>query len=307
MSNPWPYFLFNYVTPFKRRVFCFLSAMDVVCVCIALRLSLSQEERNVLLNPAPELLSRAEWKYCHNFNNHLNQLTFIGHDLSKPTTALLKRDPKLSRHSKEIRIILWAGTFSIEAPQEWHCRQQYVNIIKHKHSWKAMKSPNDTHANWFLHLKDIATVIYLINTPPDSNDQHLNILYLNDHLAREMMHHDEIHYCLYARRNLKDMRTCDVQKEIVATHRRIREIRHEYYFMSLTHEIFPAETLIKMCSVTQSGRNTLRLLPWLNDRDSMKSCPPQTSTIKPTPMKLWNRENISSRRESTTRARLVDR
>ena len=53
MINPRVLELSTRIAPFRRRVFCLISAMVVACLCIGLDLSLSQKERDVLLNPTP--------------------------------------------------------------------------------------------------------------------------------------------------------------------------------------------------------------------------------------------------------------
>ena len=90
MINPQILELFTCIAPFRRRVFCLISAIDVACLCIGLDLSLSRKERDVLLNPTPQLLRLSDLSHCAHYVDHPNQLMLIGRDLSKPTVALLR-------------------------------------------------------------------------------------------------------------------------------------------------------------------------------------------------------------------------
>ena len=82
-------------------------------------------------------------------------------------------------------------------------------------------------------------------------------------------------YCLYIRKNFDDMRTCDVQKNIIVNHRRIRKIRHDYYLMNMTHEIFFETTFINVCAIIYSDNKYLRttfktLTLWLINQIRLK-------------------------------------
>ena len=254
MIDPRALELFNCIAPFRRRVFCLISAMDVACLCIGLDLYLSQKEKDVLLNPVPQLLERSDMSHCTHYADHLKQLMFIGHDLSKPTISLLERDFSIVRHAREICLILWAGWFSISEDSDGpRCRQRFVETIKAQHNWKPLESPNDGQANQVLYLSETATVVYLVNAPCGSKDPQTSLLFLEAHLARGMMDHDETHYCSYTQKKISGMRMCSVQKGILARHRRVREIQHECYFMELTHDIFPVQHPVNVCLIAQSG------------------------------------------------------
>ena len=228
--------------------------MDVACLCIGLDLSLSQKEKDVHLNPVPQLLKRSDMSHCTHYADHLKQLMFIGHDLSKPTIALLERNSSIVRDAREISLMLWAGWFSTsEDSQGPRCRQHFVEAIKAQHNWEPLESPNDGHANQVLYLSEIATVIYLVNAPCGPKDPQTSLLFLEARLARGMMNHDETHYCSYTQRKTSAMRMCSVQKGILARHRRVREIQHECYFMELMHDVFPVEQPVNVCVIARSG------------------------------------------------------
>ena len=162
MMNPRALELFTCIATFRRRVFCLISAMDVACLCIGLDLSLSQKEKDVPLNPVPQLLKRSDMSHCTHYADHLKQLMFIGHDLSKPTIALLERDSSIVRHAREISLVLWAGWFSTSEDSHGpRCRQHFVETIKAQHNWEPLESPNDGQANQVLYLSEIATVTSL--------------------------------------------------------------------------------------------------------------------------------------------------
>ena len=254
MINPQILELFTCIAPFRRRVFCLISAMDVACLCIGLDLSLSQKERDVLLNPTPQLFKLSDLSHCAHYVDHSKQLMLIGHDLSKPTVTLLKRDFSIVRHPREISLILWAGWFSTsEASQGPRCRQQLVDTIKARHNWEPLESPNDGQANQVLYLSEIATVVYLVNASCGPKDPQTSLLFLEARLAQEMMDHDETHYCSISEKKISRMRMCSVQKGVLARHRRVREIQHECYFMELTHDVFPVQQPINVCLIAQSG------------------------------------------------------
>ena len=270
------HYLFDFVISFRYEVFCNVFVMNVINVCIELKFFLSQKKKNILLNSIFELFERLKWIHCFHFNNHLKQLTFIDHDFFKFTIAFMKKNLKLSKHSKKIQILLWIERFfAFDTSQKVRCRQHFVNIIKHKYNWKSFASSNNDQTNLYLHLKNLATIIYLINISLNSNSSQMSILFMNDRFARKMMNRDEIHYCLYIRRKLDDMRTCDVQKGIIASHRRIREIRHDYYLMSMTHETFFETTSINVCSIIYFDNKYLRttfrtLTLWLTNQVKLK-------------------------------------
>lgn len=113
--------------PIWTSVLVTLSPMDVVSICIAFRIEMSQVEKERRLNPVSQVLENYRWSRCQ--RPHLPICVFLGRDLVKPFAELSRNNIHLKRSSPEIVLLLVVGCLTEEGSTMLQCREEILSTL----------------------------------------------------------------------------------------------------------------------------------------------------------------------------------
>lgn len=151
------------IPPIWISVVVNLSPMDVVSVCIAFRIDMSEAERERRLNPVTRILGRLSWPRCQ--MRHSPVCIFIGRDLAKPSRELSRNDIRMKRSSQEIVLLLVAGWLKEEGSTMLQCRDEVISTLLGSggilHQQTAQSRYRET--NQVVFFPNHATSIHVVN------------------------------------------------------------------------------------------------------------------------------------------------
>lgn len=245
------------IPPIWTSVLVNLSPMDVVSVCIAFRIKMSEVERERRLNPVRQVLGRSSWPRCH--VPHAPVCIFIGRDLVKPSAELSRNDLRMKRSSQEIVLLLVAGCLKNEGSTMLQCREEIISTLLGSGGVLHQPSARSLHheKNQVVFFPHKATSIHVVNPQLNPAYPRSGIIYLETSVLEAFITNTEEWLIFQSYMPLQSTAVC---KDSFVDEYFWWTVEHSFFLFRLYDNASTSQIPISLFLVDASGVKRLKLL-----------------------------------------------